>query len=323
MMTSPRLSLNSLTVILCGRPQCSQSEPLEMQQLLEMANSGKLEENCAPVSGVVPGMSGDVSKLIFVFKALRFGLALFERSQSGSHSSYSEIGSVEVAGLPSSTIGSMEHAAAELVKAIQSRKSGPTVEISVDGVSVYEVREFRCSLLDLFSTSRSRNLRLKKHTGKPSKRWRVSRWIALHYRGPGIFLCLPLLIFSETYQVRISSSNVVSLDPSFAGEGTELLGVITRRRKLKLEFCLFEHKPGSYEFAGSSFVETSSDQRAQVIWDSIRRYIASHQEYGKDTGHRIQVYKVRGSNFPSRALLISHSPRTHLRLYTTKRIPAA
>ena len=88
----------------------------------------------------------------------------------------------------------------------------------------------------------------------------------------------------------------MSLDPSFAGEGTELLGVITRRQKLKLEFCFFEHKPGSYEFAGSSFVETSSDQPARVIWDSIRRYIASHQQYGNYTGHRIdiQVYKVRG-----------------------------
>ena len=144
-MTFPRFSLNSLTVILCGWPQCSQLEPLETE-LLEMADSGKMKENCAPVSEVVPGTSEGTPELIFVFKALRFGLGLFERS----HSSYSNIGSGEVAGLPSSTIEFVERAAAELVKAIQSRESGPTVEISVDGISVYEVREFRCFLPDLF-----------------------------------------------------------------------------------------------------------------------------------------------------------------------------
>ena len=75
-------------------------------------------------------------------------------------------------------------------------------------------------------------------------------------------------------------------------EGAEFLGVVTRHRKLRFNYVLFERKSETFEFFGPGAVETSSGQSAQAIWDAARNCIKSHPEHGMDTGHRIQVYLV-------------------------------
>lgn len=73
---------------------------------------------------------------------------------------------------------------------------------------------------------------------------------------------------------------------------TEFVGVVTRRRKLQFNCALFERKPGSFGFAGRTFVEAFSGQTMKTVWDAASSYIESHLKHGTNTKYRIQVYKV-------------------------------
>ena len=100
-------------------------------------------------------------------------------------------------------------------------------------------------------------------------------------------------------------------------EGAEIVGVVTRRRKLQFECVLFERRSGSFKFAGHDFVEGWSDQTMQVILDTVRDYIESLPGHSPNTGHSIQVYEVWGLNFPFSVRLMHRSPRKRLRRCTT------
>ena len=97
---------------------------------------------------------------------------------------------------------------------------------------------------------------------------------------------------------KISSSNLIvecgessCLALSFV-VGAECVGVVTRRRKLQFKYAFFERKPGTFKFAGHSFVEAFSGQTMETIWGAAHSYIESLPEYGTNTKYRIQVYKV-------------------------------
>jgi len=192
-----------LTVSSCGLPQGPQG--LNEQRLLELANR-ELMKDSVVVPGAVLETLQDSPRLIFVFKALRFGFVLFERGPSR----YPYIGFGEVAGLSEDPIDVIQRAAAELAKEILSAGCDPTVELLVDRVTVYQVRGHKCSPLNPFSTSHSQSARMRKHTRGYPRRWRASHWTATSCQGTGtLFLCLPLRIASGECQVRISSSSVV------------------------------------------------------------------------------------------------------------------
>ena len=93
---------------------------------------------------------------------------------------------------------------------------------------------------------------------------------------------------------------MVSLLSLISAEDAELVGVVTRHRKLRFKYRLFERKPESFdfEFAGRASVEASSEQTMQVIWDAVRCSINSLPDHGTNTGHRIHVYTVWGLQAP-------------------------
>ena len=86
---------------------------------------------------------------------LKFNYFLFERNSGKVLEPYYYIGSGEVVGLSGDPVQVIELAAKRLAGVLLSKEGDPTVEISIDKVNVYEVREFRYSQPDPFLTSYS------------------------------------------------------------------------------------------------------------------------------------------------------------------------